>query len=647
MSMYDVYVGQGKNRANIVKDKLSDLMNVVKNHPSMKKYSPAIRKQAQIEISELLRHKIDTLEMEITASEVNNWLDNYTPYAQASTTAYIQRVAKEKGYKTFSSEQVAYVKEALLKSMEPEETFVWDEASKGSKNIGTRLPLRGKALGTERDLAAKVATHVDWAVKKTVKNILTPEGVIEFLAKHEKDLIAPIDEDNLSTYVDNIISEAKRYLYNANDKKITPKTIANINNELLFAILNANVKVKDYSGALLKKLGTSTFVDNDTRLAEIKNQLDKKIGARKNSERDKSSYEVLYALMERFFKAVRWSMKYKVGKLGSSGYTAANHYPKVELAIREFVANTPLSAKELINRFNKIFQSNDNPEAVERLYMAEVFNSWWPHVSKVLGLDEDVSVEILSDVISDKTVDYTEWNKTNFERDLDKEAEIKKTFARDSALDKLFNGNIPNRAEENKKREKQLLDIYAADKEQKQKVKEQKKEEKQKVKKEKQKVEEQKQKITYSDIEVTNLDKELKELRKSTSKYLQQTTSRIKKDVIKKSDKSDKVTKDFIAYRAEKRTRHKEIVIESIEDFITTSNHILDEWEKEAKEKAEEKYANNEKAKAKEIRLIEKYKRNRRAKIKEEAMEMKKKEVEKFHNAVYTKKDVIADGKEK
>ena len=654
MSMYDVYEGQVKNRVDIINKRVDDLMFTVKQHPSMKAYSPAVRKKAKQEIAELLRYRLDTYDLKITPEAVYKWLDNYTPYAQASTTAYIKRVAKEKGYETFSPAQVDYVKEALLKSMEPEEYFSFEAAAKGKPEV-VRIPLHGKALGTERDLAAKVATHVDWAVKKTVKNILTPEGVTEFLAKHEKDLPQPIDKKDFSSYVDNIIMEAKSYLYKSDDKKITPKTIANIDNELFFAVLNANLEAKDFKGALFKKLGTSTFVDNDKRLALIKNALDNKIGERGKSERDRDDYVELRDLMERFFKAVRWSMKYKTGKFDTSTYSAVNHYPKVELAIREFVANSPLSAQELSERFRKIFNSNDNPEAIDRLYMPDVFNPWWTHVSRTLGLDEKVSTEILTDFISDKTVDYVEWNKTNFERDLDKENEMKKSFMTDK-LKSVLRGNLTNKVEANKKRAEELLKFYYDDKKQKPKDRQRAKDVKRMDKREK-------KMVINKGIDVLPFDDDLDKLARGARRDIQKTTSRLKIDVISKAENGGKGTRDFILYRAKKRIRHTELVNKIVESFITDASLSLDEWEKEAKENVEKEYNDKlreresepdydkfvvtmDRFKKEQIARIDRLKAKGNSRIKKRASNMKATALETFHDAVYEKKEKKEEKKE-
>lgn len=427
MSMLDVYKGQADNIAAKIENKVSDLMQAVKKHPSMKKYSPHVRKGVQKEIRALLNHRMSAFSLKIDVDDINKWLDEYTPYAQASTTAYIQRVAKEKGFKTLTPEQVDYVKNALLNSMEPDEYFDW------STGEGVKIPLHGKALGTERDLAAKVATHVEWSVKKTVGNALKPENVIAFLVKNKKSLnLDNLDDENIVDYVDNIIAVASMSLYgesSSNKRKITERSIQNIDNALLHAAFTANTKMSNFSGALLRKIGTSTFVDNDTRLGEIKKEFNDKIGkkARKEQE-DAQNYARLRALMDRFFTALRWSMHYKTGKMGTSTYTAENQYMKIELAILEFVANTTLPLKELVSRFERIFASNDNPEAVERLYMTEVLNAWWVNVSNVLGIDEDIALEIQSDIISEKSGEYIDGNAGHFERDIDREKEIQATF---------------------------------------------------------------------------------------------------------------------------------------------------------------------------------------------------------------------------
>lgn len=639
-----------------INKRVSDLMaTVVKNHPTMKKYSPRVRKQAQLEIAEVLRNRLNEHnDIDISNKRVSEWLDKYTPYAQASTTAFIKKVAKEKGYNNLTSEQVEYVKKALLNSMEPDEYFSWEEAGKG-KAGAVRIPRHGKSLGTEDNLAAKVSTHVDWAIKKTVKNALKPENVIEFLVKHEKDLPQAIDKDNIGSYVDNVISLAQDYLYGTADKKISPKTIADINTELLYAAINANSKAKDYSGALLKKLGTSTFVDNDTRLAEIQRNLNDKIGEREGKSGGENDYPVLVGLMERFFKAVRLSMHYQTGKLGSSTYTAANNYPKIELAIREFVANSPLPTKEIISRFNKIFASSDNPEAVDMIYKPVVFNSWWAHVSRVLGLDTDVSMEILSDVLSEKSTDYEDYNKLNFERDIDKENEIRNSF--EKAEKAFIKGAKIVKAEENTEKIGELIKLYLDNQEQKKRVKEQSKkdreqrkkdrEEKKKVMEEKKKVMEAKQKVLNEALDTTNFDDELKKLSRSTNRHLQQTTSRLKTNVIKKADSSDKTRKDFISYRAEKNKKHTELVNASVEDFITKANKYLDDWAKEVKDKVLEEYYDDTKMQDKELKRVDKVKKEQQTKIKAEAKRMKNTELEKFRAAVYETRGGKSNGKEK
>ena len=426
MSKVNMYNGQADNIADKIESKVSDLMQTVKKHPSMKKYSPHVRKGVQKEIKAILNNRISAFSLKIDVDDINKWLDEYTPYAQASTTAYIQRVAKEKGFKTLTPEQVDYVKNALLNSMEPNESFDWETGE------GVKIPLHGKALGTERDLAAKVATHVEWSVKKTVGNALKPENVIAFLVKNKKSLGIDNINDIDMKYVDNVISVASMSLYgesSSNKRKITERSIQNIDNALLNAAFTANTKMSNFSGALLRKIGTSTFVNNDTRLGEIKKVFDVKIGEKARlSEKDAQNYARLRALMSRFFTALRWSMHYKTGKMGTSTYTAENQYMKIELAIMEFVANTTLPLAELVRRFEQIFASNDNPEGVERLYMTEVLNAWWVNVSKVLGIDEDIALEIQSDIVAEKSGEYVEGNAGHFERDIDREKEIQARF---------------------------------------------------------------------------------------------------------------------------------------------------------------------------------------------------------------------------
>lgn len=458
MSKVNMYNGQAGNIADKIESKVSDLMQTVKKHPSMKKYSPHVRKGVQKEIKAILNNRMTAFSLKIDVDDINKWLDEYTPYAQASTTAYIQRVAKEKGFKTLTPEQVNYVKDALLNSMEPNESFDWETGE------GVKIPLHGKALGTERDLAAKVATHVEWSVKKTVGNALKPENVIAFLVKNKKSLgIDNIDDIDMK-YVDNVISVASMSLYgesNSKDRKITERSIQNIDNALLHAAFTANTKMSDFSGALLRKIGTSTFVNNDTRLGEIKKALDKKIAARarenqKNQE-EAQNYARLRALMDRFFTALRWSMHYKTGKMGTSTYTAENQYMKIELAILEFVANTTLPLAELVSRFEQIFASNDNPEAVERLYMTEVLNAWWVNVSKTLGIDEDIALEIQSDIISEKSGEYIEGNAGHFERDIDREKEIQASFK--TLINDFRNGTL-GKAEDNTNEIAELVKKY-------------------------------------------------------------------------------------------------------------------------------------------------------------------------------------------
>lgn len=455
MSKVDMYKGQTDNIADKIESKVSDLMQAVKKHPSMKKYSPHVRKGVQKEIKAILNNRISAFSLKIDVDDINKWLDEYTPYAQASTTAYIQRVAKEKGYKTLTPEQVDYVKNALLRSMEPNESFDWETGE------GVKIPLHGKALGTERDLAAKVATHVEWSVKKTVGNALKPENVIEFLVKNKKSLgIDNIDDIDME-YVDNVISVASMSLYgesNSNGRKITKSSIQNIDNALLNAAFTANTKMSNFSGALLRKIGTSTFVDNDARLGEIKKVFDVKIGEKARlSKDDAQNYARLRALMSRFFTALRWSMHYKTGKMGTSTYTAENQYMKIELAILEFVANTTLPLAEIVRRFEKIFASNDNPEGVERLYMTEVLNAWWVNVSSILGIDDDVALEIQADIVAEKSGEYVDGNAGHFERDIDREKEIQASF---KTLKDNARRGISVKADENNKEIDILIKAY-------------------------------------------------------------------------------------------------------------------------------------------------------------------------------------------
>lgn len=455
MSKIDMHNGQANNIADKIESKVSDLMQAVKKHPSMKKYSPHVRKGVQKEIKAILNNRISAFSLKIDVDDINKWLDEYTPYAQASTTAYIQRVAKEKGYKTLTPEQVDYVKNALLRSMEPNESFDWETGE------GVKIPLHGKALGTERDLAAKVATHVEWSVKKTVGNALKPENVIEFLVKNKKSLgIDNIDDIDME-YVDNVISVASMSLYgesNSNGRKITKSSIQNIDNALLNAAFTANTKMSNFSGALLRKIGTSTFVDNDARLGEIKKVFDVKIGEKARfSKDDAQNYARLRALMSRFFTALRWSMHYKTGKMGTSTYTAENQYMKIELAILEFVANTTLPLAEIVRRFEKIFASNDNPEGVERLYMTEVLNAWWVNVSSILGIDDDVALEIQADIVAEKSGEYVDGNAGHFERDIDREKEIQASF---KTLKDNARRGISIKADENNKEIDILIKAY-------------------------------------------------------------------------------------------------------------------------------------------------------------------------------------------
>lgn len=456
MSKVNMYNGQADNIADKIESKVSDLMQAVKKHPSMKKYSPHVRKGVQKEIKAILNNRISAFSLKIDVDDINKWLDEYTPYAQASTTAYIQRVAKEKGYKTLTPEQVDYVKNALLRSMEPNESFDWETGE------GVKIPLHGKALGTERDLAAKVATHVDWSVKKTVGNALKPENVIEFLVKNKKSLnLDSLDGENIADYVDNIIAVASMSLYgesNSNGRKITKSSIQNIDNALLNAAFTANTKMSNFSGALLRKIGTSTFVDNDARLGEIKKVFDVKIGEKARlSKDDAQNYARLRALMSRFFTALRWSMHYKTGKMGTSTYTAENQYMKIELAILEFVANTTLPLAEIVRRFEKIFASNDNPEGVERLYMTEVLNAWWVNVSSILGIDDDVALEIQADIVAEKSGEYVDGNAGHFERDIDREKEIQASF---KTLKDNARRGISVKADENNKEIDILIKAY-------------------------------------------------------------------------------------------------------------------------------------------------------------------------------------------
>lgn len=458
MSMPDLHNEKSENRAGEINDKVYELMiTVVKKHPSMKKYSPHVRKQVQREIAALLYDRLSTFSLKIDDDDINQWLNEYTPYAQASTTAYIQRVAKEKGFKTLTPEQVDYVKDALLNSMEPNESFDWETGE------GVKIPLHGKALGTERDLAAKVATHVEWSVKKTVGNALKPENVIEFLVKNKKSLhLDSLDGENIADYVDNIIAVASMSLYgesNSNGRKITKSSIQNIDNALLNAAFTANTKMSDFSGALLRKIGTSTFVDNDTRLGEIKKEFDNRIGAKaRKNQKDERNYARLRALMDRFFTALRWSMHYKTGKMGTSTYTAGNQYMKIELAILEFVANTTLPMDELVRRFEQIFASNDNPEAVERLHGISEFNLWWwANFSRILGIDDDIALEIQSDIISEKSGEYIAGNAGHFERDIDREREIQASFK--TLINDFRNGTL-GKADDNTKEIAALVEKY-------------------------------------------------------------------------------------------------------------------------------------------------------------------------------------------
>ena len=414
-----------KNVAENIDKKVSELMGAVKVHPSMKKYSPHIRKSVQEEIHAILQNRIKDYSLDIGIDDLNKWLDTYTPYAQASTTAYIKRVAKAKGLGNLSTEQVDYVKNALKNSVMETDWFDWSNPGKS-----VAIPRHGKALGTERNMAAKVETHVEWAVNKTVENALKPENIIAFLVKNKKYLPSDIlENDDIAGTVDNIISLAEGYLYDSKHTKITPRSVRNVNTEILHAALFANTNIGNFSGALLRKLGTDIFVNNDEKLGKIRKHLVDKL-SEKTGKEDKGYKTMIEvrALMERFFRAVRWSMHYKTGSLDSSTYTAENHYQQIELAILEFVANTTLPMKTIKERFEKIFMSNDNPEAVERLYMTEVLNAWWANVAHTLGLDTDITLEIQADILSEEVGVYESYNAEHFMRNTVTEDEIRSTF---------------------------------------------------------------------------------------------------------------------------------------------------------------------------------------------------------------------------
>ena len=427
-----------KNVAENIDKKVSELMGAVKVHPSMKKYSPHIRKSVQEEIHAILYNRIKDYSLDIGIDDLNKWLDTYTPYAQASTAAYIKRIAKAKGLGNLSTEQVDYVKNALKNSVTETDWFDWSNPGRS-----VVIPKHGKALGTERNMAAKVETHVEWAVNKTVENALKPENVIAFLVKNKKYLPSDVlEHDDIAGTVDNIISLAEGYLYDSKHTKITPRSVRNVNTEILHAALAANTNIGNFSGALLRKLGTDIFVNNDEKLGKIRKHLVDKLSEKvepKNKEYNteyKTMIEVR-ALMERFFRAVRWSMHYKTGSLDSSTYTAENHYQQIELAILEFVANTNLPMKTIKERFEKIFMSNDNPEAVERLYMTEVLNAWWANVAHTLGLDTDITLEIQADILSEEVGEYESYNAEHFMRNTVTEDEIRSTFK------KLIGSNEP------------------------------------------------------------------------------------------------------------------------------------------------------------------------------------------------------------
>lgn len=414
-----------KNVAENIDKKVSELMGAVKVHPSMKKYSPHIRKSVQEEIHAILHNRIKDYSLDIGIDDLNKWLDTYVPYAQASTAAYIKRVAKAKGLGNLSTEQVDYVKNALQNSVTATDWFDWSNPGRS-----VVIPKHGKALGTERNMAAKVETHVEWAVNKTVENALKPENIIAFLVKNKKYLPGDIlENDDIAGTVDNIISLAEGYLYGSKHTKITPRSVRNVNTEILHAALSANTNIGNFSGALLRKLGTDIFVNNDEKLGKIRKHLVDKLSEKtgKEDKEYKTMIEVR-ALMERFFRAVRWSMHYKTGSLDSSTYTAENHYQQIELAILQFVANTTLPMKTIKERFEKIFMSNDNPEAVERLYMTEVLNAWWANVAHTLGLDTDVTLEIQADILSEEVGQYESYNAEKFMRNTVKEDEIRSTF---------------------------------------------------------------------------------------------------------------------------------------------------------------------------------------------------------------------------
>ena len=424
-----------KNVAENIDKKVSELMGAVKVHPSMKKYSPHIRKSVQEEIHAILHNRIKDYSLDIGIDDLNKWLDTYTPYAQASTAAYIKRIAKAKGLGNLSTEQVDYVKNALKNSVTETDWFDWSNPGRS-----VVIPKHGKALGTERNMAAKVETHVEWAVNKTVENALKPENVIAFLVKNKKYLPGDIlENEDIAGTVDNIISLAEGYLYDSKHTKITPRSVRNVNTEILHAALSANTNIGNFSGALLRKLGTDIFVNNDEKLGKIRKHLVDKLSEK--TEKEDKEYKTMIevrALMERFFRAVRWSMHYKTGSLDSSTYTAENHYQQIELAILEFVANTNLPMKTIKERFEKIFMSNDNPEAVERLYMTEVLNAWWANVAHTLGLDTDITLEIQADILSEEVGVYESYNAEHFMRNTVTEDEIRSTFK------KLMGNSFPN-----------------------------------------------------------------------------------------------------------------------------------------------------------------------------------------------------------
>ena len=136
-------------------------------------------------------------------------------------------------------------------------------------------------------------------------------------------------------------------------------------------------------------------------------------------------------------------------------------------------------------------------------------------------------------------------------------------------------------------------------------------------------------------VSTSDFDADFKKLRYSSNRYLQQTTSRLKLDVVRKISDS-KLTKDLRTYRASKKERHKAIVNSSVSDFITKANESLNKWEQKSIAEAEKLYNGRKREKTKALGEIAKLKKDRQSKIRLEAREMKNEALEKFHDAIYS-----------